>query len=96
MPGAARKTDMHACPQSNPGPVPHVGMMISEGSGNVLINGLGAAREGDGAICVGGTDSISTGSSSVLINGMAAARMGDPTDHGGAITAGSATVLIGG
>jgi uncharacterized Zn-binding protein involved in type VI secretion len=96
MPGAARQTDMHVCPMSEPGPVPHVGMMISQGSGNVLINSLGAAREGDSALCVGPADSISKGSSSVNINGKPAARMGDPTDHGGAITAGSLNVIIGG
>ena len=96
MPGAARMTDMHACPQSNPGPVPHVGMMITEGSADVLVNGLGVARVGDGALCVGASDSISVGSGTVFVNGSAAARMGDATNHGGVITAGSPTVLIGG
>ncbi|MCP4121843.1 MAG: type VI secretion protein [Bacteroidetes bacterium] len=96
MPGAARMTDMHACPQSNPGPVPHVGMMIVEGSANVMANGLGVARVGDKAICVGATDSISAGSGSVFVNGSPVARMGDTTSHGGVITGGSPTVLIGG
>jgi uncharacterized Zn-binding protein involved in type VI secretion len=48
------------------------------------------------AICVGPPDSIVMGSMSVLIGGTPAARMGDSTAHGGAITVGCPTVLIGG
>jgi uncharacterized Zn-binding protein involved in type VI secretion len=36
------------------------------------------------------------GSTSVLIGGKPAARMGDPTAHGGSITLGCPTVIIGG
>lgn len=89
-------TDMHMCPKSEPGPTPHVGMMITAGSSNVMINSFGAARKGDQALCVGPPDAIKKGSSSVFINGKEAARMGDPTDHGGQITMGSANVNIGG
>lgn len=96
MPGAARMLDMHVCPKSEPGPVPHVGMMINEGSSDVKINGFGAARKGDKALCVGPPDSISAGSSSVKINGKPAARMGDSCEHGGTITMGSVNVNIGG
>lgn len=96
MPPAAKILDMHVCPKSEPGPVPHVGLMITEGSSDVKINGFGAAREGDQALCVGPPDKISGGSSKVNINGKPAARLGDPTDHGGAITSGSANVIIGG
>ncbi|MDJ0822527.1 MAG: PAAR domain-containing protein [Paracoccaceae bacterium] len=77
-------------------PVPHVGGPISgPGATNVLIGGLPAARVGDQAVCVGPPDAISMGSTTVLIGGSPAARMGDPTAHGGAITLGNATVLIG-
>jgi uncharacterized Zn-binding protein involved in type VI secretion len=55
-----------------------------------------AARQGDKAVCTGPPDTIASGSSSVLIGGKPAARMGDSTFHGGVITAGEATVLIGG
>ena len=96
MPKAAKIMDMHACPKSEPGPVPHVGLMIVGGSSNVKINSLGAARKGDKALCVGPPDSISKGSTTVFINGKPAARMGDPTEHGGTITSGSANVNIGG
>ncbi len=98
MPPAARITDMHTCPMVTPGtpPVPHVGGPISgPGATNVLIGGLPAARVGDQAVCVGPPDAISMGSTTVLIGGSPAARMGDPTAHGGAITLGNATVLIG-
>jgi len=92
---AARITDMHVCPKTNPGPVPHVGGPIAMGSPNVLIGSLPAARVGDMAICVGPPDKVSAGSSGVLINGKAAARLGDSTAHGGKIVVGCSTVLIG-
>ncbi len=48
------------------------------------------------AVCVGPPDTIAKGSATVLIGGMPAARMGDMTGHGGVITVGFPTVLIGG
>jgi uncharacterized Zn-binding protein involved in type VI secretion len=78
-------------------PVPHVGGPITgPGASTVLIGGLPAARVGDLAACAGPPDSIVAGSSTVLIVGMPAARVGDATAHGGTITLGSPTVLIGG
>ncbi|MGD8560125.1 MAG: PAAR domain-containing protein, partial [Gammaproteobacteria bacterium] len=62
---AARITDMHICPKTNPGPVPHVGGPIVMGSPNVLIGNLPAARVGDMAVCVGPPDKVSAGSSGV-------------------------------
>ena len=64
--------------------------------GTVLIGGLPAAVVGDVAVCVGPPDTIVTGSSTVLIGGRPAARMGDSTAHGGSISIGLPTVLIGG
>ncbi len=96
MAGAAKILDVHVCPKSEPGPVPHVGLMIVEGSTDVFINGMGAARKGDKALCVGPPDKIKMGSKKVKINGKDAARMGDPMDHGGVITSGSINVNIGG
>lgn len=92
---AARQGDMHICPKVEPGPVPHVGGPILEGSTDVLINGLPAARVGDAALCVGPADKISSGSSTVFINGKPAARMGDSCAHGGKIIIGSSNVFIG-
>jgi uncharacterized Zn-binding protein involved in type VI secretion len=46
--------------------------------------------------CVGPPDSIILGCPTVLINGRPAARMGDATAHGGTITLGMPTVMIGG
>ena len=57
---------------------------------------MAAARVGDKAVCTGPPDTIAVGSSSVMIGGKPAARMGDTTAHGGTITAGEPTVLIGG
>jgi uncharacterized Zn-binding protein involved in type VI secretion len=97
MPPAARISDMHTCPMVNPGPSPHVGgPILPPGGTTVLIEGLPAARQGDMATCAGPPDTIAAGSSSVLIGGMPAARLGDATAHGGAIVAGSGTVIIGG
>lgn len=95
MPSAARIGDMHVCPKSEPGPVPHVGGPIAEGSGDVFIENMPAARKGDMAVCVGPPDKISQGSGTVNINGEPAARMGDSTEHGGSIILGSTTVQIG-
>lgn len=97
MPPAARITDMHVCPMTNPGPVPHVGgPILPPGVPTVLIDGLPAACLGDMAVCTGPPDSIIAGSGTVLIGGKPAARMGDSTAHGGTIVAGDFTVLIGG
>lgn len=92
---AARVGDMHVCPKTNPGPVPHVGGPIAIGSPNVIIGGMPAARVGDMAVCIGPPDKTSSGSSTVMINGKPASRMGDSCGHGGKIIIGCPTVLIG-
>jgi len=92
---AARLTDFHVCPLLT-GSVPHVGGPINgPGAATVLLGGLPAARVGDLAVCTGPPDSLAAGSATVLIAGAPAARMGDSTAHGGTITLGLATVLIG-
>ena len=95
---AARVGDMHTCPMATPGtpPVPHVGGPILPPAGvTVLIGGMPAARVGDMCTCVGPPDTIVRGEPTVLICGSPAARMGDNTAHGGLITVGCPTVLIG-
>lgn len=77
------------------GVVPHVGGPIAMGCPTVLIGSLPAARLGDPTTCVGPPGTIAFGSPTVLIGGQPAARMGDPTAHGGAITLGCFTVLVG-
>ena len=99
MPLAARLNDMHICPIETPGvpPIPHVGgPIIGPGAPTVLIGKLPAAKVGDMLTCVGPPDTIVKGSASVLINGTPAARMGDTTAHGGSISIGCPTVIIGG
>ena len=51
---------------------------------------------GDTLVCVGPPDVIVKGSATVMIGGKPAARMGDTTAHGGSITLGCPTVMIGG
>ncbi|CAN5586714.1 PAAR domain-containing protein [soil metagenome] len=95
---AARIGDMHMCPMVTPGlpPIPHVGgPIVGPGCPTVLIGGMPAAVMGDMCTCVGPPDSIMLGSTGVLIGGKPAARMGDQCMHGGAITIGMPTVLIG-
>ncbi|HAB16737.1 MAG TPA: PAAR domain-containing protein [Verrucomicrobiota bacterium] len=93
---AARITDLHVCPMVT-GLVPHVGgPILPPGALTVLISGVPAACVGDQAVCVGPPDSIIKGSATVLIGGKPAARLGDSTAHGGTISVGCPTVLIGG
>lgn len=94
---AARQGDMHTCPQVTPGtpPVPHVGGPIIMGCPNVLIGGQLAATSGHPCTCVGPPDFIQQGSPTVLICSMPTARLTDMTAHGGLISVGCVTVLIG-
>ena len=92
---AARLTDLHVCPMVD-GVKPHVGGPIIIGAPTVMICGMPAARVGDAVTCVGPPDVIAKGSMTVLICGMPAARMMDMTAHGGVITLGAPTVIIGG
>ncbi|MBM3767173.1 MAG: type VI secretion protein [Acidobacteria bacterium] len=95
MPPAARVSDLHTCPLTDP--KPHVGgPILPPGSPTVLIDGRPAARVTDLAVCTGPPDAIAVGSTTVLIGGLPAARMGDPTVHGGVIVTGAPTVIIGG
>jgi len=92
---AARAGDMHVCPMLT-GTVPHVGgPVLPPGAVTVMIGGMPAARVGDMCTCTGPPDSIVMGSTTVMIGGVFAARMGDSTSHGGTITLGCTTVLIG-
>jgi uncharacterized Zn-binding protein involved in type VI secretion len=96
MPPAARLTDLHTCPMVT-AVVPHVGgPIVGPGVPMVLIGGLPAAVMGDSCVCTGPPDTIVKGSATVLVGGKPAARMGDTTAHGGAVTLGLPTVLIGG
>lgn len=98
MQPAARISDMHVCPMATPGtpPVPHVGGPISLGAATVIVGMMPAARVGDMCVCVGPPDTIAMGSPTVQIEMRPAARMGDNTAHGGVISSGCPTVLIGG
>ena len=90
-----RAGDMHVRPAFD-GPVPHVGgPILPPGCPTVLIGGMPAARVGDMATCVGPPDTIALGSFTTLIGSQPAARLGDLCGHGGKITLGCPTVLIG-
>jgi uncharacterized Zn-binding protein involved in type VI secretion len=93
MPPAARITDNHTCPKTDPGP--HVGGPTSSGETTVLIGFQPAARIGDSLVCQGPSDVISKGEPSVIIGDKPAARLGDATSHGGKLVQGCPTVLIG-
>jgi uncharacterized Zn-binding protein involved in type VI secretion len=87
---------MHVCPLTDPGPKPHVGGPITVGVDTVKIDGMSAAVSGSVCTCVGPPDAVAGGSATVYIAGMPAARVGDLTAHGGTITVGSGTTIIGG
>ncbi|MEX2138953.1 MAG: PAAR domain-containing protein [Pirellulales bacterium] len=77
-------------------PVPHVGgPVLPTGEPTVLIGFMPAARVTDKCLCVGPPDPIAKGSPTVHIGKLMAARLGDLTMHGGVITVGCPTVLIG-
>ena len=96
MPPAARIGDMHVCPMVT-GVVPHVGGPVTgPGVPTVLIKNMPAAVLGDMCVCTGPPDTIIKGSATVMIGGKPAARLGDSTAHGGTITLGEFTVMIGG
>ena len=96
MPAAARKGDAG---------VPHCSAYtIATASGDVIINGRGAARQGDvstshlkpgGITCPPHVAPIIKGSSSVFINGRPAARVGDGLLGCTFIATGSGDVIIG-
>jgi uncharacterized Zn-binding protein involved in type VI secretion len=94
---AARIGDFHSCPAATPGtpPIPHVGGPVVSASFNVITGKKPQARVTDKCVCVGPPDVIVRGSATVLVNKLPAARMGDNTAHGGVITVGMPTVLIG-
>ncbi len=94
---AARSTDMHVCYMVTPSvpPIPHVGGTIMTGAPTVLTGSLPQARVSDTCLCVGPPDTIALGSVTVLVGGLPAARMGDLCSHGGTISVGLPTVLIG-
>lgn len=94
---AARVGDEHSCPMIMAPAARHVGgPVIGPGVQTVLIGQKPAVVMGDAARCIGAIDTISRGSATVLVAGRPAARMGDVTAHGGRITTGCLTVLIGG
>jgi uncharacterized Zn-binding protein involved in type VI secretion len=93
---AARVGDMHVCPMFD-GPKPHVGgPVLPPCTPSVLIGSAPAATVGDFCTCASAPDSIIKGSATVMIGNKPAARQGDQTAHGGSITLGCLTVIIGG
>ncbi len=95
---AATIGSMHVCPMLTPGlpPIPHVGgPVLGPGEPTVLIEGKTAAVVGDMCTCIGPPDVIATGESTVIIGGKSAATVNSMMAHGGVITSGAKTVLIG-
>jgi len=95
---AARVGDKHRCPLADPvTEAPHKGGIISGGCSTVLIGGKAAAVTGDACTCegAGAPNMITGGSTGVFIGGKPAARKGDGCAHGGKVTGGFGSVLIG-
>lgn len=94
MPGAVRLGDSstgHGCypPKSN-----------TSASSDVIINGLGAHRVGDGwlphgcGVCIPHGSSQASGSNNVLVDGLPLARIGDSISCGDSNASGSSDVII--
>lgn len=92
---AVRAGDLHVCPEMAPGPSPHAGGPVVEGSPNTFINRRPAARSGDPTACSGPPGEIDGGSSGVYVNRQAAARIADAAGHDGRLADGSSNVHIG-
>ena len=97
-----RICDMHHYPPS--GTCPHaVRGELTNGSSNVIIEGIPAVRVGDNEDCNcphSGIGAVSSGSGSVFINGRPAARVKDGTTCyfcflEGSIVDGAQTVFVG-
>ena len=84
--GLAGSASAQSSPNTGPG-------VVTEGSGNVSIGGVSAARKGDAA---SGEGSVAEGSSNVFINGRPAATVGDHTDCGGVVLGSGGGVFING
>lgn len=97
---AARLTDMHVCPMVSPAPVPvpHVGgPVLPPCAPTVLTCMMPQAVIGNPALCVGPPDSLLKGSATVLVTKKPAVRiLIDTTAHGGFVSVGAPTVIIGG
>jgi len=98
MPAVSRIGDLiatgHGCDTTAP---------IGEGSTNVFVNGIGAARQTDaiaphtipsGLLCVPHSAVVNRGSPTVFVNGLPLARVGDSADLG-RIIEGSSNVFAG-
>lgn len=97
FPGS-RAGDLHVCPMITPGvpPIPHVGgPVLPPGRPTVLKSGMPAATVTSMCTCVGPPDVIVMGSPTTLIGGLPAARVMSQTAHGGMVTLGAPTVLVG-
>jgi uncharacterized Zn-binding protein involved in type VI secretion len=92
---AARVGDFHVCPKSS-GARDHQGGPVLDGCNTVLIGARPAALVGARCACNAATDTIVRGSATVLMGGRPAVRIGDATAHGGVVSHGEVSVLIGG
>lgn len=92
---ASRVLDMHVCPMTT-GPVPHVGGPCVMPFVMVLIGKMPSARATAMMTCVGPPDTIVKGSTTVLVGKMPQARIMDSGAHGGMLTVGCPTCIVGG
>jgi uncharacterized Zn-binding protein involved in type VI secretion len=90
---AAKLGDDHVCT----GPDHIGGPIVGPAEPTVLIANLPAARFSDMASCVGVIfmDAIALGAPTVIVGKLPAAGRGDPTKHGGTVTSGTDSVLLG-
>lgn len=91
----ATKGCHHECPAYD-GDTAHIGGPALAGSPNVFACQNPCCRLGDALQCNSSSpDYINSGSHTVFINGKPVARRGDSNVHGGVLSEGKETILVG-
>jgi uncharacterized Zn-binding protein involved in type VI secretion len=75
--------------------VPHVAGPVAVGAPTVLVGMMPGARLTSMATCVGPPDVMVMGSPTVMTQNIPAARITSQSGHGGLLTLGAPTVIIG-
>lgn len=94
----ARATDQHSCPITSLLSPPHAGgPILPPAVPSVIAVGQSVAKLADYAKCaVPPADVLSQAAMTVWVEGLYVVRTGDATAHGGVVTTGDGTVLVGG
>ncbi len=88
----ARMCDTFSCPK----PAPHKAVFLMPTQTGYWVDGLPVIRLADFGLDLGGADVVMEGAATFLVCGLPVSRKDDKMHHGGLITQGSDTLMIGG